>query len=69
MIQPRHCDIIAFQDEMEDAFKLDCNPEDLKEFPEAKKCAKGILKSRKKVNKMIKLKRQVLCYDRTSYFC
>ena len=63
MIQPRHCNIIAFQNEMEDSFKLDCNPEDLKEFPEAKKCAKEILKSRKKVNKMIKLTKKVLCYN------
>lgn len=63
MIQPRHCDIIAFQNEMEDSFKLDCNPEDLKEFPEARKCANEILKSRKKVNKMIKLTKKVLCYD------
>ena len=63
MIQPRHCDIIAFQDEMEDTFKLDCNPEDLKEFPEARKCANEILKRRKKVNKIIKLTKRVLCYD------
>ena len=63
MIQPRHCDIIAFQNEMEDSFKLDCNPEDLKEFPEARKCANEILNSRKKVNKMIKLTKKVLCYD------
>lgn len=63
MIQPKHCDIIAFQDEMEDAFKLDCNPEDLKEFPEARKCANKILKNRKKINKMIKLTKKVLCYD------
>ena len=54
MIQPRHCDIIAFQDEMEDAFKLDCNPEDLKEFPEARKCANKILKSRRKNDKVNK---------------
>ena len=63
MIQPKHCDIIAFQDEMEDAFKLDCNPEDLKEFPEARKCANEILKVRRKVNRMIKLTKKVLCYD------
>ena len=54
MIQPRHCDIIAFQDEMEDAFKLDCNPEDLKEFSEARKCANKILKSRRKNDKVNK---------------
>ena len=54
MIQPKHCDIIAFQDEMEDAFKLDCNPEDLKEFPEARKCANKILKSRRKNDKVNK---------------
>ncbi len=69
MIQARNIGIEAFQDEMEWAFMIDANPEDIKEFPEAKKCAKEILKSRKKVNKMIKLKKQVLCYDRTSYFC
>ena len=45
MIQLRYCDITTFQDEMEDAFKLDCNPEDLKEFPEARKCANEILKN------------------------
>lgn len=53
MIQPRHCNIIAFQNEMEDSFKLDCNPEDLKEFPEARKCANEILKSRKKVSELL----------------
>lgn len=63
MIQPKHCDIIAFQDEMEDAFKLHCNPEDLKEFPEARKCANEILKNSKKVSEMIKLTKKVLCYD------
>lgn len=63
MIHRRHCDIEAFQNEMEDSFKLECNPEDVKEFPEAKKCAKEILKSRKKVNRMIRLTRSVLCYD------
>ena len=63
MIQPKHCDIIAFQDEMEDAFKLDYNPEDLKEFPETRKCANEILKVRRKVNRMIKLTKKVLCYD------
>jgi hypothetical protein len=48
---------------MEDSFKLECNPEDVNEFPEAKKCAKEILRSRKKVNRMIRLTRSVLCYD------
>ena len=54
MIQPK---------QMEDAFKLDCNPEDLEEFTEARKCANEILTNRKKVNKMIKLTKKVLCYD------
>ena len=63
MIQPKHCDITTFQDEMGDAFKLNCNPEDLKEVPEARKCANEILKGRRKVNRMIKLTKKVLCYD------
>lgn len=63
MIQPRHCDIIAFQKEMEDSFRLDCNPEDVKEFPEARKCAFEILKSRIRINRIIKLSRKVLRND------
>lgn len=62
-VKPRHCDIEAFQDEMECAFMLDVNPEDIKEFPEAKKCMKEILKSRRKVNRIIKLSRGVLHND------
>ena len=53
MIRPRHCDIIAFQNEMEDAFMLDANPDDIKEFPEAKKCMREILKSRRRVTRII----------------
>lgn len=63
MIQPRHCDIIAFQDEMEDAFMLDANPDDIKEFPEAKKCMREILKSRRRVNRIINLTRRILHND------
>lgn len=62
-IKPRHSDIEAFQDEMEYAFMLDANPDDIKEFPEAKKCMKEILKSRRKVNRIIKLTRGVLHND------
>lgn len=63
MIQPRHCDIITFQNEMEDAFMLDANPDDIKEFPEAKRCMREILKSRRKVNRIIKLTRRILHND------
>ena len=62
-IKPRHSDIEAFQNEMEDAFMIDANPEDIKEFPEAKKCMREILKSRRKVNKIIKLTQGVLHND------
>lgn len=62
-IKPRHSDIEAFQDEMEYAFMLDANPDDVKEFPEAKKCMREILKSRKRVNRIIKLTRGVLHND------
>lgn len=62
-IKPRHSDIEAFQDEMEYAFMLDATPDDIKEFPEAKKCAKEILKSRRKVNRIIKLSQGVLHND------
>ncbi len=62
-IKPRHSDIEAFQNEMEAAFMLDANPEDLKEFPEAKKCAAEIRKSRRKVNLIIKLTKRVLHND------
>lgn len=62
-IKPRHSDIEAFQNEMEYAFMLDANPEDIKEFSEAKKCMCEILKSRRKVNKIIKLTQGVLHND------
>lgn len=62
-IKPRHSDIEAFQNEMEDSFMLDANLEDIKEFPEAKKCMREILKSRRKVNKIIKLTQGVLHND------
>lgn len=62
-IKPRHSDIESFQDEMEYAFMLDANPGDVKEFPEAKKCMREILKSRKRVNRIIKLTRGVLHND------
>lgn len=62
-IKPRHSDIEAFQEEMEDAFMIDANPEDIKEFPEAKKCMREILKSRRRVNKIINLTQGVLQND------
>jgi hypothetical protein len=62
-IKPRHSDIEALQNEMEDAFMIDANPGDIKEFPEAKKCMREILKSRRRVNKIIKLTQGVLHND------
>ena len=50
----------AFQSEMESAFMLDCNPEDVRTFPEAKKLANAILRSRKQVTKIMKKTDKVL---------
>ena len=57
------CNMNSYQSEMEDAFRIDCNPEDVKQFPEAKKCLSMILKSRKHVNKIVNLSRRVFHDD------
>lgn len=63
MIGLKHSDIEAFQSEMEDNFMIECSPEDIKLFPEARKLYKYLLKSRKRVNAITKLKKKVLLND------
>ena len=63
MIIARHCDIEAFQKEMEDNFRLDCNNEDIKTCTEARKCKKYIDSCRTKVNIISKLRQKILNYD------
>ena len=63
MLELRGMGIDKFQEEMECQFRLDANPEDIAEFPEAKKLLKQLQKSRRKVNHIIKLRRWILCYD------
>ena len=47
--------LLSYQQELEDSFRLDCSPEDLDIFKEARVCYKKIRKSRKYVNKIRKL--------------
>ncbi len=58
----KELDIVAFQNEMEDAFRIDCSEEDLT-IPEARKCFREIRKSRRRVNRILKLSNKVLCKD------
>ena len=44
--------LVEYQKDLEDAFKLDCSPEDLDIFKEAYVCYKKIVKSRKCVDKI-----------------
>ena len=44
--------LLNYQQELEDAFRLDCSPEDLDIFKEAYVTCKKIVKSRKYVDKI-----------------
>jgi hypothetical protein len=61
MIQARNADIFKFQSEMEDAFRLDCNPDDIKVDKDAKKLNSYIRKCRKKINRIRNLSQKILC--------
>ena len=67
MIQTRNASILAFQNEMEDAFRLDCNKEDIKSDKDAKKLFAYIRKSRRKVNRIDRLTKWILCDKKSIY--
>ena len=67
MIQTKNANMLVFQNEMEDAFRLDCTKEDIKSNKDAKKLYAYIRKSRRKVNRIDKLIRWILCDKKSIY--
>jgi hypothetical protein len=57
-------DWLAYQQDMEGAFWLECSEEDLKEDKDAKLLYKWLAKQRKRIEKITKLEKKTL-YPRT----
>ena len=55
-------DLQGFQSDCVDAFRMECSKEDIKTNPEAKKLAKYINTQGRKIDKITKLQRKVMCY-------
>ena len=51
----------AYQSDCVDAFRMECSPSDIKTNPEAKRLARYINKQGKKIDKIIRLQRKVMC--------
>lgn len=52
-------DPIQFQQDCEDMFRLECNEEDLAEFPEARKLYKRLARNRKIISRIEKLQKKL----------
>lgn len=52
----------AYQKDCVDAFRMECSPSDIRTNPEAKKLAKYINKQGKKIDKITRLQRKIMCY-------
>jgi hypothetical protein len=57
-------DWLAYQQDMEGAFWLECSEDDLKEDKEAQALYKWLIKQRRRIEKIIKLEKKTL-YPRT----
>lgn len=51
----------AYQSDCVDAFRMECSPSDIKTNPEAKRLARYINKQGKKIDKIVRLQRKIMC--------
>ena len=56
-----------YQQDLEDAFKLECSEEDVENNKEAKKLFKWLQKQRKYVNKIEKLQQKIVGSDKDTW--
>lgn len=51
----------AYQSDCVDAFRMECSPSDIRNNTEAKKLAKYINRQGKKIDKITRLQRKIMC--------